>query len=139
MAAMEPRRVVVIDDEEDFAEMLVSLLCQLNHKAVAAFDATSGIEAIRRHKADVAFIDLGMPIMDGFSVARLIQESQEFKDLQMFALTGFDNPKDVVATLNSGFAGHIAKPASTDVILEVLRRNAEGEKGPYTKAPMISL
>jgi CheY-like chemotaxis protein len=128
-----PRRIVVIDDDEDTARTFTSLLRELNQHAVAAFDGPSGIELIRQTRAQVVFLDLGMPLMDGFAVARLLRESREFDDLLLVALTGFDQPRDVQSTLVTGFDAHITKPASMEILFETLRRLTP----PQTSAPRM--
>lgn len=106
------RRVVVVEDNADARTALTALLEEEGH-AVTAFG--SGREAVARMvdaQPDVAFIDLGLPEMDGFAVARAVRQSGS--RIRLVALTGYGQPRDVERALEAGFDTHLTKPAGVD-------------------------
>jgi CheY-like chemotaxis protein len=78
------------------------------------FDAADGMHAVQliaEHKPDVAFIDIGLPVMNGFEVAQQIRQRPELGGVKLVALSGYGNTSDVQAALAAGFDEHVTKPA----------------------------
>jgi PAS domain S-box-containing protein len=107
-----PRRAVIIDDNRDSAESLCELLTALGHDCRSFFDGPSGIRGIETFMPDLAFIDIGMPHMDGHEVARRLKGSPATRHVLLFALTGWDQKEERARSLESGFDRHLTKPIS---------------------------
>jgi CheY-like chemotaxis protein len=113
---------VLVDDQEDSREMLRLLLEARNH---VVFDGEDGADAVRlvvQHKPDVAFIDIGLPVLNGFEVAQRIRQRPELRDVVLVALSGYGNTKDVNAALEAGFDDHVTKPAQFSTLEQILAR-----------------
>jgi two-component system CheB/CheR fusion protein len=114
------RRVVLVEDQADSREMLRMLLESLDHVVLDASDGAAGVELIEREKPDAALIDIGLPQMNGYEVARRIREHADLKKIKLVALTGYGAPADVSAAKNAGFDAHLIKPADLARIQELL-------------------
>jgi CheY-like chemotaxis protein len=111
--------VLIIEDDADAREVLqLSLEVEGQPVAVAA-DGKAGLELAAAIRPDVVFVDLRMPGLDGFEVARQLRELLGPK-ARIIALTGFDRVEDRQATAAAGFDGHLTKPIDADTILAVL-------------------
>jgi PAS domain S-box-containing protein len=112
----ESVRILIIDDNRDAAEMLRLGLVHLGHQAFVAEDAGAAIELARG--CDVALIDLGMPDVDGFEMARRLRAVR--RDLRLVAVTGFGDERNRVAAARAGFDKYVLKPvevAELDLLL----------------------
>lgn len=105
-----PRRIVVIEDSQDVRTMMCALLKALGHVVQAAEDGPSGIESIRQFAPDVALIDIGLPLMDGYEVARHLRAHQNGHRLKLVALTGYGQDDDRRRAFAAGFDAHLTKP-----------------------------
>jgi signal transduction histidine kinase len=118
------RRFLVVDDNVDSAASQAQLLRMLGHDAETA---NSGEEAMRkaaRFRPEVVLLDLGMPGMDGFAVARELRRMPETSDAMLIAQTGWGQDEDRQRTLEAGFDAHLAKPVELDALMETLSRIA---------------
>ena len=102
-------RILIVEDNEDARQMLQMLLILAGHEVHAAGDGPSGIEMVTRTRPDIAVIDLGLPGMDGFEIARRLR-SGPHGDLRLIALSGYGQAEDRRRTLEAGFALHLVKP-----------------------------
>jgi PAS domain S-box-containing protein len=120
-------RVLVVDDNRDAADSLAMLLELMGAAAGVAYDGAAALDALRERRADVVFLDLGMPGMDGREVARRIREDPGFGDVVLVAMTGWGQDGDRRRTREAGFDHHLVKPLDVDALhrlLSVLRRAA---------------
>ena len=104
-------RIVLVDDQDDSREMLRMLLESRDHTVLDAADGESAIALIEREKPDVAFIDIGLPVMSGYEVAQQIRARKELANVRLVALTGYGAATDVSAAMAAGFDEHVIKPA----------------------------
>jgi PAS domain S-box-containing protein len=104
------RRVLVVDDNADAAVMLQMALEALGHEARAVHDGPAALAALADFAADVVLLDLGMPHMDGFEVARRIRAMPGGGDVLLVALTGWGQDEDRRRTAEAGFDEHVTKP-----------------------------
>jgi two-component system CheB/CheR fusion protein len=116
----ERRRVVVVDDQEDSREMLKMLLESRDHHVADAADGPSALELIARERPDVAFIDIGLPVMTGYEIAQRIRAQKDLDDVHLVALTGYGAPSDVSAAHAAGFDDHVIKPADLSRLEAIL-------------------
>jgi two-component system, chemotaxis family, CheB/CheR fusion protein len=115
-------RIVLVDDQEDSREMLRDLLESFDHEVYDGADGASAIQLIAEHKPDVAFIDIGLPVLNGFEVAQQIRKRPELSAVRLVALSGYGTQNDVQAALNAGFDEHVTKPAAFDTLERVISR-----------------
>ncbi len=114
------RRVLIIDDNVDFAEMLKELLQLHRHSVSVAFTGEKGLEAARRSRPEVVLCDIGLPEMDGYEVARAFRSDAELRGAYLVAITGYDMFKDKQKAADAGFDVHLTKPPDFDVIERIL-------------------
>ncbi len=115
-------RIVLVDDEEDSRGMLRVLLEARKHVVFDASDGARALDLIAQHKPHVAFIDIGLPIMNGFEVAEHVRKLPELDDVLLVALSGYGNHSDVDAALAAGFDAHVTKPAELATLEQILAR-----------------
>ena len=106
--ALEPRRVLVVDDNLDAAASLAELLRLEGHEAEAACSAKGALEAIVTFGPDVVLLDIGLPEMDGYEVAKRIRAGGS--SVRLVALTGYGQAEDILRTRSAGFDTHLVKP-----------------------------
>jgi two-component system CheB/CheR fusion protein len=120
-----PRRVVLAEDQADSREMLRLLLEQLGHVVLEADDGMSALAAIERSHPDVALVDIGLPRMNGYDVARRLRGNPQFDDVLLVALTGYGTAEDVEAARAAGFDEHVTKPSDFDRLTRLITRRRE--------------
>ena len=117
-------RVVVIEDNEDSRELLCQLLSLSGFECSGARDGQSGLDLVTDFRPDVAIIDVGLPGIDGFEVARRLRADARHRDVYLIALTGYGQQTDRDMALEAGFDEHVVKPVQPDKLARML---AEGE------------
>jgi signal transduction histidine kinase len=115
-----PLRAVVCDDAPDLRDLVADLLRLRGHEVSVVGDGPAAIELIIAEKPDVALIDIGLPDMDGYEVARSIRRQLTDHRPRLIAMTGYGQASDRAAAFEAGFDAHIVKPASADKILRAL-------------------
>jgi PAS domain S-box-containing protein len=115
-----PRRILIVDDNEDGAESLAMLLELAGHETHQAHDGVSAIEAADRIRPDVVLLDIGLPGLNGYEVCRRIRSEPWGKDLVLVALTGWGQDEDRQQSRNAGFDEHMVKPVDHDVLQSFL-------------------
>jgi len=120
--ASRGRRILIIDDNEDAAEVLSETLQLLGHTTSVAFDGPAGLETAARFCPEVALVDIGLPVMDGFEVARALRESPQTAGVALVAVTGYGQESDRVRTREAGFEEHLVKPIDIKQLTDWLAR-----------------
>jgi CheY-like chemotaxis protein len=115
-----PRRILLVEDSQDARDMLRMYLAQLGHQVYEAADGPSAVEAALRVLPDVALIDIGLPGVDGYEVARRIRATQDGRHLYLVAVTGYGQPKDRDQALAAGFDDYLVKPFDRDRLATLL-------------------
>ncbi len=118
------RRVLIVEDNRDAQEALQCLLELWGHEALVAADGTSGYESAVALRPDVALIDLGLPGMDGYEVARKVRAALGSASPLLIALTGYGAPEQRSQALAAGFDLHIVKPVEPDRLSMLLEEYA---------------
>ncbi|MDB4962745.1 MAG: response regulator receiver sensor hybrid histidine kinase [Myxococcales bacterium] len=113
-------RTVVIDDNEDARELVADLLRSRGHAVMTAADGYRGLAMIREHRPDVALVDLGLPGIDGVTLAHELRAQCPELTTRLVALTGYGHVGDVERTKEAGFHAHLVKPATLAAILAAL-------------------
>jgi signal transduction histidine kinase len=114
------RRVVVVEDREDVREMLKELLEELGHEVEEAADGLEGAAKVLEVLPDVALVDVGLPGIDGFELARRVRASQQGGSLYLVALTGYGGSEVRAKALEAGFDLHLVKPLNVSDLPQVL-------------------
>jgi CheY-like chemotaxis protein len=114
-------RLVVVEDNPDLAELLKDLLEQAGHQVDVAHDGPSGVALITTVRPDCAFVDIGLPGLDGYEVAKKLRESKP-DGVKLVALTGYGQQEDKRKALESGFDDHLKKPVDIQVLEKLLRK-----------------
>jgi CheY-like chemotaxis protein len=126
-AAGAARRVLVVDDNADAAIALAELLTMLGYEVQVAYDGPQALTAAPRFRPDVALIDIGLPVMDGYALAeRLRQSWSGGKPVRMVAVTGYGLERDRERSARTGFTDHLVKPIELAVLDRLLKADDAG-------------
>jgi CheY-like chemotaxis protein len=113
-------RVVVVEDNPDIRETFRLLITMWGHEVFLAEDGPSGVDSVLRLKPDVALIDVGLPEMNGYEVARTIRRTIPARDLRLVAVTGYGQPSDREMAIEAGFDAHLLKPVAPEILEKML-------------------
>ncbi len=119
-------RVLVVEDNSDTRQMLKSALALMGHEVSDAADGATGLAAATAIRPDVALIDLGLPDMDGYELARRMRAAMLNQRLLLIALTGYGQPEDRDRSREAGFDAHLTKP----IAVEGLKHAIASLRGP---------
>ena len=135
-----PRRVLVVDDNVGAARMLSKLVMKLgDHHVEIAHDGHAALAMIRESHPDIVLLDIGLPGLDGYQVAREIRQDPQYDDVLLVALTGYGQKEDRQNSKDAGIDEHLVKPPSIDQVRSVfghLKLNAAGR--PHTPVSRVS-
>ena len=119
-------RLAVVEDNDDARELLTEVLQQKGYQVATAADGRAGLELVLATRPDIALIDVGLPELDGYAVAREICSTLTAARPRLVAMTGYGQPEDRKRALAAGFDVHLAKPLSIPQLVTVLEE-LEGE------------
>jgi len=114
------RRVLVVDDQPDSTDSLALLLRLHGHEVYTAADGPGAVDEFLRSKPEVVFLDLGLPGMSGYDVARRLRATPEGRDVRLVAVTGYGTEADRERTRAAGFDLHLAKPVDPHAVEALL-------------------
>jgi signal transduction histidine kinase/CheY-like chemotaxis protein len=120
-SAFRSGRLLVVDDNEDAAELLSESLRRAGHEVVTAHDANGALVVAGTFQPDVALLDIGLPVMDGYELAEQLSTICRDTPLQMVAITGYGQPSDKQRAEAAGFRAHFVKPVQMADLLRVVR------------------
>ncbi len=124
MQAPGALRVMVVDDNVDAAQMLAALLEVQGHAVSVEYDARGALERAQREQPDVLLLDIGLPDMDGYELARRLRSQAGSAHATLVALTGYGQSQDRKEAEEAGFDHYLVKPADMDQVNEVLAEAA---------------
>ncbi|HWG46278.1 MAG TPA: ATP-binding protein [Gemmataceae bacterium] len=113
-------RVLVIDDNVDAAESIAVLLRLWGHDGRTAYDGKAGLEVARVYEPEIVLLDIGLPGMSGYEVARLLRQEFGCDRPTLVAMTGYGRKEDYRRSKEAGFDHHFTKPVDTDALQELL-------------------
>jgi PAS domain S-box-containing protein len=116
------RRILVVDDKRSNAQSLELLLQTLGQEVFTAFDGQEALEMAQRHHPDVVLLDIGLPILDGYEVARRCRAHPELQTMTLVAMTGYGQESDRQRSQEAGFNAHLVKPVNLDGLLLLLEQ-----------------
>lgn len=122
--AIEPTgsslRILVVDDNKDSAESLAILLRASGHDVRTAHDGATAVKTAIDFRPNVVLLDIGLPRMDGYEVARKMRQQSVLKNVVLVALTGYGQESDRKRSQEAGFDHHLLKPADYETVLQIL-------------------
>ena len=135
VSAAEPQaapraRVLLVEDNADVADALAMLLELLGHRVEVAHDGIAALEAMHRTRPDLMLVDIGLPGLDGFEVARRVRAAQGDSSMLLVALTGYGRDEDRERTRAAGFDYHLTKPVEVDEVEGLVARLGVAEARP---------
>jgi CheY-like chemotaxis protein len=119
-------KILLVDDNTDFAASLSILLQSLGHEVRVANDARAGLAVAREFAPNFAFLDIGLPEINGYQLAAQIRALPGANDIKLVAVSGWGQVKDLVRSQEAGFALHLVKPVELDQIRTVLSGLSSG-------------
>jgi signal transduction histidine kinase len=114
------RRILIVDDNADAANSLAQVLALDGHVAEAVYSASAALKWAASFAPEVVLLDLGLPEMDGYEVARRLRQRPEFVGVRIVALTGYGQSEDVRRSWEAGFDDHLTKPVDFAALERVL-------------------
>ncbi len=120
LAAGRGVRVLVVEDNVDAAESLAALLRLWHHDVQVVHDGLEAIEAARRQQPEVVLLDIGLPGLDGYQVARKLRDEVRLDNALLIAMTGYGQPEDRRRSREAGIQHHFVKPVEPDVLRNLL-------------------
>jgi two-component system CheB/CheR fusion protein len=141
--ALAGRRVLIIDDNADFAETLQLLLAMRGHEVRIALQGASGLVLAASFRPEVVLCDLGLPVMDGYAVASAFRADPTLRHTHLVALSGYVRPELVPRLAQAGFNTQTAKPPELDQLDQIIASapplpEAESRPVPARRAPRPS-
>lgn len=116
----ESRRILVVDDDRDMGETLVALLKLMGHEASYVANPLQALDAAAAFRPQIAFVDLAMPLLDGFELARRFRDHPKLGALPLIALSGRGGPEDHTRSRKAGFDAHVRKPVDENLLQSIL-------------------
>jgi CheY-like chemotaxis protein len=115
-----PRRVLIVDDNEDAANSLAMILKLGGHDTASAYTAVDALQRAADFRPDVVLLDIGLPEMDGYEVAQKMRELPGLRDIRLVAVTGYGRSDDRLRARDAGFDDHLTKPVEFAVLERTL-------------------
>jgi signal transduction histidine kinase len=119
-AGVQPLRVMVVDDNQDAAQMLATLLEVQGHAVSVEYDGRGALQRARLEQPQVMLLDIGLPDTDGYALARALRAIPELRPATLVALTGYGQDEDRRLAEEAGFDHHLVKPADLDQVSQIL-------------------
>lgn len=113
-------KIVAVDDQHDAAESLSQLMMTMGHRAVAVTDPRNVEATVETFQPHIVFLDIGMPEMDGWEVARRLRARFQPEVVRLVAMTGHGDIADHVKSRQAGFDAHVTKPADIRLLKSIV-------------------
>jgi CheY-like chemotaxis protein len=111
------KRVLIVDDNVDSAEMMMTMLESVGHKVAIAHDGPEALAVVENFSPEVALLDIGLPVMDGYELGKRLHATTQAASCQLIALTGYGQEHDRAQSKAAGFAAHLVKPVDMKNLL----------------------
>jgi signal transduction histidine kinase/DNA-binding response OmpR family regulator len=132
------RRVLVVDDYPRVAESLMKILALAGHEVKVAFDGPGALEEVAAFQPDVVVLDIGLPGLDGYQVARHIRNDPAYPHMTLIAVTGYGQKEDQRRAREAGFDHHLTKPVDCAALLELIGSQSGKLGGSESTSPVLS-
>ena len=120
------RRILIVEDREDLVDTLTRLLTRLGHAIETAHDGPAACERALAFMPDIVLLDIGLPGMDGYEVARRLRVEASLDGLIIVALTGYGSESDRDRSKESGIDAHLVKPVEPDALVAIIENATAG-------------
>jgi signal transduction histidine kinase/CheY-like chemotaxis protein len=120
LQTVQRRRILVVDDNRDSAQSLAILLRLLGNEVATAHDGPTALQAAEQFRPEVALLDIGLPGMDGYELARRLRALPQLRQLRLAALTGYGSAEDRRRSQEAGFDEHLVKPVEMETLHALL-------------------
>lgn len=117
-------KVLVVDDSSDSADMLAFIVRMAGHETEVAYDAHAALETARAWQPDLVFLDIGLPEIDGYELARRLRALPNLSTVHLVATTGYGADDDKQRGRDAGLNDHLVKPIETEQVERVIARLA---------------
>jgi DNA-binding response OmpR family regulator len=124
------KRVLIIEDDRDTADSLLVFLQHAGHRVRVAYDGPAGVAAASAEPPEVVVLDLVLPGVDGFQVARHLRRVPALARATLVALSGYGGENDRQRCREAGFDYHLVKPVEAELVLDVVEAHGRGRRGP---------
>jgi PAS domain S-box-containing protein len=115
-------RTLIVDDNEDMAQALAAALTALGYEVRTAHDGPQALRIVEQFRPTVALLDIGLPAMDGYELARRLRQLPGLSDIRLIAVSGYgESPAVQLLSSEAGFEAHLVKPMQVEAIDELLR------------------
>jgi CheY-like chemotaxis protein len=128
--------ILLVDDNRDAAQPLAMFLEFEGYRVVVAHNGQEALAQAEQQRFDVAILDIGLPDMDGYTLARKMKVLPQQLSTRLVAVTGYGTAQDVARAYDAGFDQHIVKPVDVDLLLKELEQAAQGGAPAFTAAPL---
>ncbi len=118
-------KTLVVDDNVDTVATLAMLVQESGHEVRTAYDGSSVVEAALEYRPHVVLLDIGLPGLDGFEVAKRLRQQHALQNLVLVAMTGYGTDGDRRRSQEAGFDHHLVKPGDFGKVLQILATVAE--------------
>lgn len=118
---MEKKRILLVDDETELAEMVKLRLEANNYEVLTAYDGKEGLDLARREKPDLIILDLMLPKIDGYKVCRMLKFDEKYKKIPIILFTSRIQESDKEVGFEVGANAYITKPFEPQVLLDKVR------------------
>ena len=105
-----PHRVLIVDDSSDTVEAMADMARLWGHQVEVANDGSTALDLVTRFRPEIALIDIGLPVMDGYELARRLRQLANMKTVPLIAISGYGRAEDRRAAEQAGFDLHLVKP-----------------------------
>jgi signal transduction histidine kinase/ActR/RegA family two-component response regulator len=122
-------RILVVDDNEDAADMVAASLAAMGHEIRTAYDGPSALALAPAFQPHVALLDIGLPVMDGYELAERLRSDPRLAGIRLIALTGYGMETDRQRSKNAGFEAHMVKPVDLELLNSVLLQESAVASG----------
>jgi signal transduction histidine kinase/ActR/RegA family two-component response regulator len=113
-------KVLLVEDNEDSREVMAAMLALQGHSVRSAANGRDGVEAAQAFEPDVALVDIGLPDIDGYEVARRVRKLEMANAPRLVVISGFGQPEDLKRAYEAGFDLHLTKPVAPEFLREVI-------------------
>ncbi|MDP3049673.1 MAG: response regulator [Thermodesulfovibrionales bacterium] len=122
-----PRKILIVEDNEDSRELVVKVLKNKGYQTIEAADGEEALEKVAAEKPDLILLDISIPKIDGYEVAKRLKGQEEFRDTPIVALTAHAMKGDREKVIAAGFEGYITKPINVRELPDQVKAYLRGK------------
>jgi len=122
-----PRKILIVEDNQDSRELVVKVLKNKGYQTIEAADGEEALEKVAAEKPDLILLDISIPKIDGYEVAKRLKSQEEFRDIPIVALTAHAMKGDREKVIVAGFEGYISKPINVHELPDQVKSYLRGK------------